>query len=278
MTNSERRVSRVAKVVDPPGEAKADWEIYADVGRRLGHESAFGWSSPEEVFAEYREVTRGTPVDITGLSYERLERGPAQWPVPERLESGRREPGRRGAGRSRIPETEHPGTPRLYTDGVFNTPDGRARFAPTPHEPLREPRSRRYPLTLSTGRIKNQWHTMTRTGRSAKLTRGTDGPFVELHPETAAAAGIADGDQTSIVSARGGFRARASLTDAIEPGTVFAPFHWGALWTSLGSVNDATHGAYCPVSRQPELNGAAVRVEPAPSPAIEKATEAEVRS
>lgn len=259
MTNSERRVSRVAKVVDPPGEARPDWEIYAEAGRRLGQESAFGWSSPEEVFAEYRELTRNTPVDITGLSYERLKHGPVQWPVPERLKSGRR-----GAGRSRMPQTEleHPGTPRLYTDGRFNTPDGRARFAPTPHEPLREPISRRYPLTLSTGRIKSQWHTMTRTGRSSKLTRDLDGPFVELHPRTAKDARIEDGQRIRIDSARGSFEARASLTVNIEPGTIFAPFHWGDLWTAGGSVNDATHGACCPTSKQPELNGAAVRVEP----------------
>ena len=272
MTNSERRVSRAAKAVNPPGEARADWEIYAEVGRRLGHEAAFGWSRAEEVFAEYRELTRDTPVDITGLSYERLERGPVQWPVPERLESGRR-----GAGRSRMPRTEleHPGTPRLYTDGRFNTPDGRARFAPTSHEPLREPPSRRYPLTLSTGRIKNQWHTMTRTGRSAKLTRALDGPFVELHPGTAAAAEIEEGSRVNVVSSRGRFKARAVLTGAIEPGTVFAPFHWGELWTEGGSVNDATHGAYCPTSKQPELNGAAVRVEPVIS---EQEYVAEVRS
>ena len=259
MTNSERRVSRVAKVVDPPGEARTDWEIYAEAGRRLGQQSAFGWSSPEEVFAEYRELTRNTPVDITGLSYERLRRGPVQWPVSERLESGRRRP-----GRSRPPQTEleHPGTPRLYTDGRFNTPDGRARFVPTPHEPLKEPASRRYPLTLSTGRIKAQWHTMTRTGRSSKLTRDLDGPFAELHPQTAKSAGIEEGQRIRVVSARGGFEAWASLTESIEPGTVFAPFHWGELWTAGGSVNDATHGSCCPISGQPELNGAAVRAEP----------------
>ena len=260
MTNSERRVSRVAKVVDPPGEARADWEIYAAVGRRLGHEDRFGWQSSSEVFDEYRGLTRGTPVDITGLSHERLARGPVQWPAPERLE-----PERRGTARSRsLPETEleHPGMPRLYTDGRFNTPDGRARFAATAHEGLWEPASEGYPLTLSTGRIKNQWHTMTRTGRSAKLTRGLDGPFVEVHPEAAEASEIEDGAGVRVVSARGGFEARAVLTDGIEPGTVFAPFHWGELWSSGGSVNGATHGAVCPTSKQPELNGAAVRLEP----------------
>ncbi|MDN5698158.1 MAG: hypothetical protein L0G70_09335, partial [Rubrobacter sp.] len=178
-------------------------------------------------------------------------------------------------------ETEHPGTPRLYTDGIFNTLDGRALFAPTPHEPLREQPSRGYPLTLSTGRIKNQWHTMTRTGRSGNLTRALDGPFVELHPDTAAAFGVRHGEQTRVSSARGGFEARASLTQNIEPGTVFAPFHWGELWTAGGSVNDATHGIYCPASKQPELNGAAMRVEPVTSAdgkAPAKRAQIEVRS
>lgn len=261
MTNSERRVSRVAKVVEPPGEARADWEIYAGIGRRLGPESLFGWSSSSEVFDEYRGLTHGTPVDITGLSHERLARGPVQWPAPERLEREGR-----GVGRSRrLPETEleHPGTPRLYIDGRFNTPDERARFAVAEHKGLREQPSAVYPLTLSTGRIKNQWHTMTRTGRSAKLVRGLDGPFVEIHPEAAEAAEISAEDVVRVVSSRESFEARAVISAGIEPGTVFVPFHWGELWTSGGSVNGATHGAVCPTSKQPELNGAAVRLEPA---------------
>ena len=261
MTNSERRVSRVAKVVDPPGEARPDWRIYAGVGRRLGHEDLFGWNTSHEVFDEYRGLTRGTPVDITGLSRERLSRGPVQWPVPERM--GSESPNRVGIRSRRIPESEleHPGTPRLYTDGRFNTPDGWARFAPTEHQGLRERPSDEYPLTLSTGRIKNQWHTMTRTGRSAKLTKGLDGPFVEIHPE--AAGELENGDRVRVASTRGAFEARAIVTDGIQPGTVFVPFHWGELWTSGGSVNGATHDALCPVSKQPELNGAAVRLESA---------------
>lgn len=127
---------------------------------------------------------------------------------------------------------------------------------------MKERPSAAYPLILSTGRIKNQWHTMTRTGRSAKLVRGLDGPFVELHPEAAEAAGIEEGFAVRVVSSRGAFEARAVLSEGIEAGTVFVPFHWGELWTSGGSVNGVTHGAVCPTSKQPELNGAAVRLEP----------------
>ncbi len=261
MTNSERRVSMVEKLVEPPGEARADWEVFAAVGQRLGFAGEFAWREAEEVFAEYRELTRDTPVDITGLSYERLRREPVQWPVPDLLSAEER----RGRRPAKLPDEErkHPGTPRLYTDGTFNTPDGRARFIPTPHAGLHEPTSEEYPLVLSTGRIKNQWHTMTRTGRSEKLTKRLDGPFVRLHPEAATQAGLDDGDLARVVSARGSYTARAEVTDEMEPGTVFAPFHWGDLWTDGGGVNETTHGAACPTSKQPELKGAAVRVVPA---------------
>lgn len=223
MTNSERRVSLVAKVVEPPGEARADWEIYAGIGRRLGPESLFGWGDSSEVFDEYRGLTHGTPVDITGLSHERLARGPVQWPAPERLEREGRETGR--SRRLLETELEHPGTPRLYIDGRFNAPDGRARFAVVEHKGLKERPSAAYPLTLSTGRIKNQWHTMTRTGRSANLVRGLDGPFVEIHPEAAEAAEISAEDVVRLVSSRRSFEARAVLSEGIEPGTAFVLFH-----------------------------------------------------
>lgn len=248
MTNSERLVSLVEKVVEPPGEARPDWEIFADVGRRLGHPEAFGWNNSSEVFAEYTELTRGTPIDITGLSHERLRREPARWPVPDK-------PGKESAD-------EHPGTTRLYTDGYFNTHDGRARFIATPQRELHEPPSEDYPMTLSTGRIKNQWHTMSRTARSAKLTRGLEGPFVEVHPEVANRVGIRDGEPSRIVSDRGSFVARARVTERIEQSTLFVPFHWGDLWTKDGSVNETTHDAACPTSGEPELKGAAVRLEP----------------
>jgi ferredoxin-nitrate reductase len=236
----------------------------------MGFEEGFAWADSAEVYEEYRELTRGTPVDVTGLSHERLRGGPVQWPVPERIEYAERPFGgivrmwdRTGA--------EHPGTPRLYVDKKFNTPDRRARFEPTPHEGLKETPGGEYPLVLSTGRVKSQWHTMTRTGRSQKLMRGLEGgPFVELHPEAAGEAGVKNGQRVRVVSARGGFLARAVLTEEIEPGTAFVPFHWGDLWTDGGSVNEATHDAADPVSRQPELKGAAVRIEAARDGASEQ--------
>ncbi|MGB3682087.1 MAG: nitrate reductase [Rubrobacteraceae bacterium] len=262
MTNSERRVSMVEKVVEPVGEARADWEIFADVARRMGFEDSFDWEDSAEVFEEFVGLTRGTPVEMTGLSYGRLREKPVQWPVPEKLETKERLSG--GILQLRYQENEHPGTPRLYVDGTFNTSDGRAKFAPTPHEELHEAATDEYPLVLSTGRIKNQWHTMTRTGLSEKLVRGLDGPFVEIHPDAARKAGVWNEEQVRIVSSRGSFLVTAKVTKDIEPGTIFAPFHWGDLWTEGGSLNETTHDAADPVSKEPELKGAAVRVEPAP--------------
>jgi ferredoxin-nitrate reductase len=259
MTNSERRVSLVEKVLEPPGEARADWEIFAGAARSLGFEEGFAWEDSAEIYDEYKELTRGRPTDITGLSHERLRRGPVQWPVPDILPRSERPSGRILRPE---PDEEHPGTPRLYTNGDFNTPDGRARFEPTPHAGLHEPASPGFPLILSTGRIKNQWHTMSRTGRSTKLTQGLDGPFVEMHPKAARQARVCTGEEVRVVSARGSFVARLITTGEIEEGTIFAPFHWGDLWTNNGSVNDVTHDAIDPTSGQPELKGAAVRVEP----------------
>jgi ferredoxin-nitrate reductase len=130
MTNSERRVSLVEKVVEPAGEARADWKIFAEVARRMGFGESFAWRDESEVFDEFKELTRGTPADMTGLSRERLRERPVQWPVPEDLETKERLSG--GVLQLRYRENEHPGTPRLYVDGKFNTPDGKARFTPTP--------------------------------------------------------------------------------------------------------------------------------------------------
>lgn len=261
MTNSERRVSMVEKVVEPPSEARADWEIFRDVAHALGFSEDFAWTTSAEVYNEYVELTRGTVADVTGLSHDRLRRRPVQWPVPDDLYGDEVPFGRFARIMER--DTEHPGTPRLYTDKKFNTPDGRARFEPTPHEPLHEPPDGEYPLTLSNGRVKNQWHTMTRTGRSKKLMKGLqDGPFVEVHPEAAGEVGLKNGVQARISSSRGSFEARVVVTEDVEPGTVFAPFHWGDLWTGDGSLNNTTHDAVDPISMQPELKGAAVRLDP----------------
>ncbi len=240
MTNSERRVGLVRKLLDPPGAALADWEIFARLGRALGYADAFAWPDAAAVYAEFAAATAGRPCDVSGLSHERLlQAGSVQWPCPA---------------------AEHDGTARLYADRSFPTPDGRARFAATEHAAPAEAPTADFPLTLTTGRIAEQWHTMTRTGKAAALRTGD--PFVELHPLDAP--GVAEGDDVRIVSARGELVAQARLVDRLPRGVAFAPFHWGLLHAppGAGQLNRATHGAVDPVSGQPELKAAAVRVEP----------------
>ncbi len=240
MTNSERRVGLVGKLIEPPGDALPDWQIFARLAAALGHAEQFAWPDSAAVYDDFAASTAGRPCDVSGLSHERLKRsGSVQWPCPAK--------------------PDHEGTPRLYTDGRFPTGDGRARFAPTPHTAPVEAPSEDFPLTLTSGRIAEQWHTMTRTGKASALA--TDGPFVELNP--ADLPGVEEGDRVRIVSARGELVAQARLEPGLARGVVFAPFHFGLLHApgGDGQLNNATHGAIDPVSRQPELKAAAVRME-----------------
>ena len=244
MTNSERRVSLVQRALDPPGEALPDWEIFARLGRALGHRDAFAWRSSAQVHAEYVQLTAGRLCDQTGISHARLRSdGPLQWPCPS--------PG-------------HGGTERLYASRRFATPNGRARLAPTPHSRPSDPIDAKFPLVLTTGRVAQQWHTMTRTGKSRSLLAAEPEPFIELHPADAAAAGVADGERVRVRSRRGDAVLLARLTGSVPAGTAFAPFHWGALHLEPGAtpVNAVTARAVDPVSLQPELKACAVRVEP----------------
>jgi len=246
VTNSERRISRVRAAVRPPGEARVDWQIAADFARRLDRRLRrnvhFGYASAEDVFREHRESTRGRDLDITGLSYAVLERdGPQQWPYPEGARAGRT---------------------RLYAEGVFPTPSGRARFVATEFVPPAEAIDAEYPLRLNTGRLRDQWHSMTRTGLDARLFSHSPEAEVSLHPETLAALGIADGSLARIASRRGGAVMRVRASDDMRPGDVFVAMHWGARFTAGAGTNSLTVGAIDPYSKQPELKHAAVRLEP----------------
>jgi assimilatory nitrate reductase catalytic subunit len=248
MTNSERRITRVHAAVPAPGEARADWEIAADFARRLGARQGkrttgwmFPYASVEDVFNEHRETTRGRDLDITGLSYALLEaEGPQQWPFPE------------GAARGRA---------RLYTDGVFATADGRARFAPTVYRPVAEPPDRDYPLQLTTGRLRDQWHSMTRTGSAARLFNHAPEPVAAMNAADLAERGIRDGDIVRVASRRGAVALRVQASPDVAAGQVFVPMHWGSRHLNSAGANALTHGAFDPVSRQPELKHAAVAVE-----------------
>jgi len=248
MTNSERGVSLVQRAIDAPGLALPDWEVFARLGRALGHGGAFAWASAAEVFDEFAATTAGRLCDMSGISHDRLKRhGVVQWPCPARAE-----------GRE-----AHPGTARLYASGPLPTPSGKARLAATPHAAPVDRIDESYPLLLTTGRLSGQWHTMTRTGKSPELIGRDTGPFVELHPDDAGRSRVKEGDAVRLVSRRGIASMRARISDTLPKGVAFAPFHWGALHLGAGEtpLNELTSPALDPISRQAELKATAVRVE-----------------
>ena len=244
MTNSERRVGLVRRLLEPAGEALPDWEIFARLGQALGFSEHFDWSGPDEVFAEFAACTAGRPCDLSGVSHARLEReGSLQWPCPS-------------------PHSQ--GTERLYETARFPTADGRARFAPTPQAGPAEEPDDHYPLTLTTGRVAEHWHTMSRTGKSPRLTRLAPEPLVELSPADAERIGVEEGSRARIVSRRGEMTMRVTIAEGAREGVAFAPFHWGSrnAPAGAGQANAATNPVVDPVSKQPELKAAAVRIEP----------------
>src|SRR5512134_768534 len=252
MTNSERRIARVRAAVPPPGEARPDWEIAADFARRLARrlhparEALFAWRTPEELFAEHRETTRGRDLDITGLDYGVLEaQGPQQWPYPEGAAAGR---------------------PRLYQDGRFATRSGKARFVAVSQRGTAEDADARHPLRLLTGRLRDQWHGMARTGNTGRLFSHVEGPALSLNPDDARHLKLAAGDLAKVISRRGSLVLPVELDQRQRPGQAFIPMHWGSRFLSGLGVNALMPAACDPVSRQPELKHAAVRVERAALP------------
>ncbi|OYD98237.1 nitrate reductase catalytic subunit [Nostoc sp. 'Peltigera membranacea cyanobiont' 213] len=253
MTNSERVVTLCQAFRQPPREAKVDWEIFAEVGRRLGFEKEFVFANSAEVYAEFVKLTQNRPCDMTGISHAQLQtQGPTQWPHPEESR------GSRGAGEA---GGETSGK-RLYTDLRFHTPDGRARFGAYYSKGLAEPPDPDYPFVLTNGRLYGHWHTQTRTGRIDKIRKMHPEPFIEIHPRDAAKLGIVDNQKVEVRSRRGKAQFPAKVTKAIAPGTVFVPMHWGSLWADNAEVNALTHPESCPDSLQPELKACAVQLIP----------------
>ena len=238
VTNSERRISRVRAAVPAPGEARPDWTIAVEFARRLGGGKLFPYENSEDVFNEHRETTRGRDLDITGLSYAILEeRGPQQWPF---INKGRE---------------------RLYEDGVFPTPSGRARFVAAEYVPPAEAPDADFPLRLTTGRLRDQWHTMTRTGLVAKLFGHSPQPEICLHPMDMKDLGLVEGDFARVASRRGAAIFKARAGDDLRRGDAFVAMHWGSRFTGGTGANALTLSAFDPFSKQPELKHAAVRVE-----------------
>ncbi|MFN5514970.1 MAG: molybdopterin oxidoreductase family protein [Cyanobacteriota bacterium] len=252
MTNSERRVTLCSAFRSPPGEAKADWEIWAEVGRRLGFAEEFDFADSTEVYREYVQLTQGRPCDQSGMSHRRLATlGPLQWPCPE------------GSTDEEACETR-----RLYTDHRFATAEGKAIFCADHSQGLAEPRDLDYPFILTNGRLYGHWHTQTRTGHIPKIQKMHPCPFLEIHPQDAEKLGLKPEDWVKIQSRRGAAVLPIQITAAISPGTVSMPMHWGALWAENAELNALTHPIACPISKQPELKACAVKlvpVTPAPS-------------
>ncbi|RYF81532.1 MAG: nitrate reductase [Comamonadaceae bacterium] len=269
VTNSERRISRVRAAVPAAGQARHDWAIATDFAQRLAtrlHRNTprFGYVRPEQVWNEHRETTRGRDLDITGLSYALLEAAPRQWPCPADLADDR--PGASHA--AAVPTRDVQGKARLYEDGVFATDDGRARFAAEAWQPLAEPRDTRWPLSLTTGRLRDQWHGMSRTGTLGRLFGHVPEPVVQMHPEDMARRQLSDGDMVHVTSRRGSVVVPVSGSDTLAPAQAFMAMHWGPEYLGgqsssgrpLAGINALTTPAHCPVSKQPELKHTAVKI------------------
>jgi assimilatory nitrate reductase catalytic subunit len=246
VTNSERRISRVRAAVPPPGAARADWRIARDFALRLdeklgaGRTAQFAFDSPAEVYAEYVRTTVGRDLDIHELSHAVLDaRGPTQWPT---------------------------GAARLYTDHRFAFPDGKARFIPIDTQLTAETPDARHPFRLLTGRLRDQWHGMSRTGRIPRLYSHEPEPRIEIHPADLQRRGWIDGQLMRVKSRRGEIVLPIAASEEVRPGQAFVAMHWGRRSLSHDGVNALTIPVCDPVSKQPELKHAALRIEPAVLP------------
>jgi assimilatory nitrate reductase catalytic subunit len=245
VTNSERRISRQRALFPAPGNARADWKIMADVATAMGFDG-FGWAGNAGVFREWARLTAyendGRLLNLTGLSslspesYGELL--PIQWPV----------------------KADGKGTPRLFVDGRFQTPDGRARMVPVKPRGPAEMVDAAFPMSLNTGRIRDQWHTMTRTGLAPDLCRHAPEPFVEIHPADAKAQGLRDGALARVITARGEAVAVAKVTDRQRPGGLFMPMHWTDAFAPSGRANALVAPNVDPTSGQPEFKHTPARV------------------
>ncbi len=261
--SSDRTLTLVRDVVPAPGEAQPDWLTICQVARAMGFEG-FDFASSAEVFDEIRRFWNPqTGWDLRGVTYERLRETPVQWPAPPDDVATRHPIRYVNDGVSQSLHVEEDGTvPRL----AFATPSRRAQFLARPHLAPAELPDDDYPWVLNTGRLPHHWHTMTKTGRVAKLAKLHPGPFVEVHPIDAERHGIAEGDQVEVASRRGRFVVPAVLTDRVQPDGLFAPFHWNDEHGEYVTVNAVTSDAVDPLSAQPEFKFAAVslrRVGPA---------------
>ena len=252
VTNSERRISRQRPFRPAPGAARPDWWMLAEVGRRMGWERAFSYAGPPEIFREHaalsgfeNEGTRG--FDIGGLAglddaaYDALT--PVTWPAPARGIAGG----------------------RLFAAGGFFTADGKARFVPVRFRPPQAVPDGDFPFILNTGRIRDQWHTMTRTGLVPRLMSHLDEPCLALHPDDAARLNLGAGDLVRVTTAVGEAVLRVAPSEDQRPGDLFAAMHWTDDFASAGPIDRLVQGATDPISGQPELKATAAALRPLPT-------------
>jgi assimilatory nitrate reductase catalytic subunit len=246
-TNSERRVNHIHAAIAGPGEARADWAIAADFARKLARrlgkhaEEMFDYESPEAVFREHAETTRGRDLDMTGLSYALLDtNGPQQWPDPAGVQSG---------------------LSRLYANGRFATEDGRACFIATSHKGVAAQPDARHPLRLITGRLRAQWHGMSRTGTVARLFNHAEEPLLYMHPQDLARRGLKTGDIVKLKSRRGELKIKVAESEEMREGQAFLPMHWGSRYMNGVGSNVLTLSTFDLISKQPALKHAAVSIE-----------------
>ena len=255
VTNSELRISRQRRFLTPPGEARPDWWIICELARHMGFAAEFAYGSAHEIFDEHarlsalaaRGILASRLFDISGLAglttaeYDGLE--PTQWPV---------------CSRSELPSA------RLFQDGRFAHPDRKARLVPVRQRSPAYPIDETHRFVLNTGRARDQWHTMTRTGRAPRLTQHLPEPFVDLHPHDALAAAVRDGELARVSTRWGSMVVRTRISGEIPRGSVFVPMHWSDAFASEARVGALVNPAVDPISGEPELKHTPASVAPFP--------------
>ena len=246
VTNSERRITRLNSAVAAPAEARHDWAIMVEFAqrleKRLGKNSdLFAYTNTEEIFNEHRETTRGRDLDITGLSYALLnEQGPQQWPFVTGDTTGKA---------------------RLYADGIFQKPDGKAQFINATYQGTADKTDARHPLHLLTGRLRDQWHGMSRTGTVAQLFNHAEEPVIHINADDMSRRLIKDGDLVKVSNKRGSLVLPAQTSDEVQPSQTFIAMHWGSQFMHGLGVNALMPPAFDKTSKQPELKHTAIKIE-----------------
>ena len=246
VTNSERRITRVNPAVAPPAEARHDWAIMVDFAQRLElrlskKSNLFPYTSTEQIFNEHAATTRDRDLDITGLSYALLtQQGPQQWPF--------------AAG-------ETIGKARLYADGVFQKPDGKAQFINAVYKGTADKTDARHPLHLLTGRLRDQWHGMSRTGNVAQLFNHAEEPVIQMSSDDMMRRNLKNGDIVKVQNKRGSLVLPVQISDEVQPAQTFIAMHWGSQFMHGLGVNALMPPNFDKTSKQPELKHTAIKLE-----------------